>query len=178
MKLIYIYGPPAVGKLTVARELAKLTDYKVFHNHLTSDLVESVFDRGTKTFTRLNIKYRYEIIGTAAQENIKGLIVTFVYAQPDDDKYIEKIVNKVKKHKGQVYFVQLICDVATLKKRLKHPARKEFAKLKRVKPFKEILNQYKLFESVPYDNNLIINNTKLSPKKAAQKIKKLFKLDK
>ncbi|MFH1209967.1 MAG: shikimate kinase, partial [archaeon] len=43
MKLIYIYGPPAVGKLTVTKELAKLTNFKIFHAHLTADYVSSVF---------------------------------------------------------------------------------------------------------------------------------------
>jgi tRNA uridine 5-carbamoylmethylation protein Kti12 len=32
MKLIFLYGPPAVGKLTVAQELVTLTGYKLFHN--------------------------------------------------------------------------------------------------------------------------------------------------
>ncbi len=35
MRLVFIYGPPGVGKLTVARELAALTGFKLFHNHLT-----------------------------------------------------------------------------------------------------------------------------------------------
>ena len=34
MKLVFIYGPPAVGKLTVAKELAALTGFKVFHNQV------------------------------------------------------------------------------------------------------------------------------------------------
>ena len=35
MKLLFIHGSPAVGKLTVANEIAKLTGFKVFHNHLS-----------------------------------------------------------------------------------------------------------------------------------------------
>jgi len=53
MRLIFIYGPPATGKLTVAKELAKLTKYKIFHNHLTVDLIGSVLKFGTKTFLTL-----------------------------------------------------------------------------------------------------------------------------
>ena len=39
MKLVILYGPPGVGKLTVGRELAARTGFKLFHNHLTVDLV-------------------------------------------------------------------------------------------------------------------------------------------
>ncbi|MBD0327065.1 MAG: AAA family ATPase, partial [Pyrinomonadaceae bacterium] len=48
MKLIFLHGLPGVGKLTVARELAKLTGFKVFHNHLAVDLVESLFEFGSQ----------------------------------------------------------------------------------------------------------------------------------
>lgn len=51
MKLIFLYGPPAVGKFTVGKVLVKLTGYKLFHNQLTSDLVESIFDRGVEPFS-------------------------------------------------------------------------------------------------------------------------------
>lgn len=43
MNMIFIYGPPAVGKLTVAEELAKITGYKLFHNHLTQDLAREIY---------------------------------------------------------------------------------------------------------------------------------------
>ena len=40
MKLIFIYGAPAAGKLTVANEIARQTGFKVFHNHLSIDCIE------------------------------------------------------------------------------------------------------------------------------------------
>lgn len=47
MQLVFLYGPPGVGKLTVARDLAGLTNFKVFHNHLTISLALSVFPFGS-----------------------------------------------------------------------------------------------------------------------------------
>ena len=46
MKLVFLYGPPAVGKFTVAKELAALTGFKLFHNHLTVDVATSIFEHG------------------------------------------------------------------------------------------------------------------------------------
>ncbi|CAN5868612.1 hypothetical protein BH24ACI1_BH24ACI1_04510 [soil metagenome] len=51
MKLIFLYGAPAVGKLTVADKIAEQTRYKVFHNHLSIDCIEPIFDFGTLHFS-------------------------------------------------------------------------------------------------------------------------------
>ena len=48
MKFVLIFGPQAVGKMTVGQELAKITDLKLFYNHMTIDLVGQFFDYGTK----------------------------------------------------------------------------------------------------------------------------------
>lgn len=46
--LIMITGPQAVGKMTVGQELAKLTNFKLFHNHMSIDLVNNFFSYSTK----------------------------------------------------------------------------------------------------------------------------------
>ncbi|MCH7663235.1 MAG: shikimate kinase, partial [Chloroflexi bacterium] len=43
MKFIILFGPLAVGKMTVGQELEKLTGLKLFHNHLTIELVLPFF---------------------------------------------------------------------------------------------------------------------------------------
>ena len=51
--LVIICGPPASGKMTVGQELQKLTGYKLFHNHMSLELVNQFFDFGTTNFERL-----------------------------------------------------------------------------------------------------------------------------
>lgn len=51
--LVFIVGPPAVGKMTVGHELAKRTGLKLFHNHHTIDLALRFFPFGTPPFQRL-----------------------------------------------------------------------------------------------------------------------------
>ena len=47
-KLIMITGPQAVGKMRVGKEIEKITNFKVFHNHMTIDLVNNFFSYSTK----------------------------------------------------------------------------------------------------------------------------------
>lgn len=176
MKLIFIYGPPASGKLTVAKELSKITKYKIFHNHLTVDLVNSIFEFGTEIFWKIVSKYRLELIEVAAKENTKGLIFTYFYVQNEDDWFVKKVIKIIKKHNGEVCFVQIHCDKSELIKRVKHSSRKNYAKIKSVKLLKETIKKRDAFSNVPYVKNLVIDNTKLSPKKTAEIIKNHYKL--
>jgi tRNA uridine 5-carbamoylmethylation protein Kti12 len=68
MRLIFIYGPPAVGKLTVTTELAKVTGFKLFHNHVSIQFVQSIFEFGTRQFWKLTDKFRLSIFEEAAKE--------------------------------------------------------------------------------------------------------------
>jgi tRNA uridine 5-carbamoylmethylation protein Kti12 len=176
MKLLYIYGPPAAGKLTVAKELSKLTGYKIFHNHLTLDPVEVVLDWGSDRFFDLVNKYRLELMEAAAKEGIPGLIFTYVYGKGCDDSFVKNVIKRIKKHGGEVCFVQLYCSEAELLKRVKNPSRKSTKKIKKVKTLRRMLARYDLLSGVPHKNNLRIDNTKLSAKRAALMIQQHFGL--
>ena len=49
--LCLVYGPPAVGKLTVAKEIAARTGYRLVHNHVSIDpvLVQQIDVVGAQT---------------------------------------------------------------------------------------------------------------------------------
>ena len=175
MKLIFLYGPPAVGKLTVAKELSKLTGFKVFHNHLTTDLVASIFELGDEVRTNFISRYRLELIDAGAKRGV-DMIFTFAYAKGPDDGFVRKIVRRVRKHGGEVCFVRLHCDRAELFRRAKSPWRKPFKKIKTLKTLKETMQKYDLFSDFPYGKSLVIDNTGLSPRQVALKIRNHFGL--
>jgi len=58
MRLVFLFGLPGSGKLTVAREPSALTGWKLFHNHLTVDLLLAVFPFGCKEFIELREQIR------------------------------------------------------------------------------------------------------------------------
>src|SRR5687767_7404804 len=86
MDLIFIYGPPGVGKLTVAKELVRLTGYKLFHNHLTLNYVSAIFD-WEGPFWDLVHDIRCSMIAAAAKEGI-SLVFTCVYPVEEDEEHI------------------------------------------------------------------------------------------
>ena len=95
MKVVVIYGPPAVGKLTVGKILQKRIGYKLLHNHLTYDLARSIFD-DMDTLSEVNMNLRLYMIKEAAIRATEGLILTYVYASPIDDKHVKKLLDQAK----------------------------------------------------------------------------------
>jgi len=181
MKLVIIYGPPATGKLTVAKELSKITGYKVFHNHLTVDLAYSIFPSGTRAYSDLVEKIRLYAIESAAKDKVKGMIFTLVYGVETyggkaEDLFIKKIIKKVKKYNGQVFFVKLSCGEKELERRLKYSSRKAFKKINDIRIINSIKKKFNLDVIIPFVENQIINNTSLPPQKVARIIKKHYKL--
>ena len=176
MNLVFIYGPPATGKYTVGKELAKLTGYKLFHNHVTVDMVLSVFDRDSKEYQILVDKCRLEMFEKAAKYGI-SLIFTFVYAERTGDPFIKETLRIVKRYNGKVLFVRLRTSRKEIYKRLKGDSRKKFTKMRTKKEFDSLIDEHALFSKVPFVRSLDINNTNLPPIKAADKIVKHYKLE-
>ena len=170
MKLVFIYGPPAAGKLTVATELAEVTGFKLFHNHLSVNLLTPVFEFGSRPFFKLIDKFRLEIIEEAAKEHISGLIFTFCYAPGIDDPFVEGVVRAVERHAGRVCFVHLYCGRETLEARVTAETRRTHGKLVDVSSLREFLDRYDMFSAVAVRESLSIDNSDLTPQEVAQRI--------
>ena len=175
MKLIFIYGPPAVGKLTVSRALAELTGFKVFHNHLSIDAIVPIFEFGSKPFFRLVEMIRVETVAEAARENV-DLIYTFCYAKGLDEMHAEKVEKAVREHGAEVHFVLLTCSTEELFRRVVKEDRKAFGKVSTVDMIEKFLEMYDLRSPIPDSNTLEIDNTDLVPDEAAKLIIDHFSL--
>ncbi len=166
MNLVFIYGPPGVGKLSVAREVARLTGYKLFDNHVSIRCAESVFDFGTGPFWRIVGTVRDLVFEEAAANGV-SLVTTFVYSHPQDLPGTERRCGFFETHGGRVLLVRLFCDREELERRLPRPDRAAAGKLASLETFRELLTRHDLFSPYPGRESLEIDNTRLAPEEVA-----------
>ena len=158
MVLVFIHGAPAVGKLTVARELNKLTGVPVFHNHLTVDLVGSLFAFGTASFIRLREQIWLAAFAEAARNHV-SLIFTFNPERTVNEGFIQQTIDTVEPAGGRVVFVELTCSEEELQRRMEEPSRKEFGKLASLEQYRSLKNDGAFeFPKLPSDTSFDTTN--------------------
>jgi len=168
MKLIFIHGAPAVGKLTVARELARLTGFPLFHNHLTVDLVSSLFTFGTPPFVSLRERIWLAAFQEASRNNL-SLIFTFNPERTVSEEFIQKTTDAIEAAGGRIVFVELTCAQDELERRMEEPSRKEFGKLASVGHYRSLKSEG-AFEFPKLPSDISINTTNQWPVDSARLI--------
>lgn len=185
MKFVIIFGPQAVGKMTVGQELAKLTKLKLFHNHMTIELLEPLFGFSSEA-QKLSTLFRKEIFKTVAESNLDGLIFTYVWAfdQQEDWDFVRQTCEIFESRGAEIYFVELEADIEERLERNKSPHRLEHKPTKRNVEWSEYelktsMEKYRLSShpgEINRENYFKINNTKLSATEVAKLISARFKL--
>jgi hypothetical protein len=177
--LVYLYGPPAVGKLTVATELHALTGIPLFHNHLTIDAVKAVFAFKSPPFVDVVHRLRVDVFETAARHGIDVLFTNnSVWDLPDGRAlfvgFAETARQRVEDAGGRVAFVQLTAPVDVLATRVGAPSRNERGKLADPARLRVLLEQ--LDPAPLHADDFVIDTTTTEPKAAAAAIAARFGL--
>lgn len=188
MKLVIITGPHAVGKMTVGQELCRLTGMKLFHNHMTIDVVSDLFDSMPAERARLTELFRHEIFDSFSRSGEYGMVFTYMWAfdEPGDWKYIRDVEELFASRGAQVYYVELEAHKDVRWERnhsenrlLNKPSKRDLKRSDWL--FETIEGRYRL-NSLPGELDMLgerymrIDNTDLSAGQAAQMIKERFAL--
>ena len=177
MKLIFIYGLPATGKLTVAQQLSAITGYKLFHNHLAVDLLLSIFEFGSPPFVALREQIWLSVFEQSCRGELPGLIFTFAPEATVRPAFIDEALNLVTGNGGEVILVELVCPVAELKRRIDSPSRRQYGKLTSVSLFEQLAAAGSLDTPHMPQPALSIDTSLSSPVQAAQQIAQLLPRD-
>ena len=170
MRLVYLYGPPGVGKLTVGRELVTLTGFKLLHNHLTVNLVKSIFPFNSEPYIRLMRQFRRDMVAEAVRSGV-DLVVTGVYIGTDEQHAaIQRIVEPAYAGGAAVLYVQLVCDRETWLARIVDVSRRAEDKLMDPVRAVAIFQGNDPFSAMPVEPTLQLDTTYLPPVEAAARI--------
>lgn len=174
--------------MTVGHELEKITNLKLFHNHMTIDIISPLFGYWSKSpvWTKLVESFRKQIFEEFAKSDNEWLIFTYVWAfnEKSDWDYIDNICKIFEKNNAKVYFVELEADINKRLERNLTPHRLEHKPTKRdtkqsENELKETMEKYRLNSKeweLKKENYIRINNTNLSAEDTAKKIKEEFGL--
>ncbi|MBO4471964.1 MAG: shikimate kinase [Clostridia bacterium] len=183
MDLIVLIGSGAVGKMTVGQELMKITDFRLFHNHMMIEPVIEVFgDYCGPVVGRLREVIFEEFLKT----KYRGMIFTYMWAfdMQEDWDYIRSVAERFEATGGNVYYVELIADQAVrlernkTENRLRNKASKRDLAVSQERLLRED-SRYRLVSregEIPFENYIRIDNTRLEPDEAARLIKDKFAL--
>lgn len=183
MKLVFLIGDAAVGKMTVGQELMKITDLRLFHNHMTIEPVIEIFGYfHGKSINRL----REVVFEEFATTDNYGLIFTYIWAfnQKSDWDSVEHVTNIFRKNGAEIYYVELVAPQEIRLKRnitenrLIHKASKRDIEISNQRLI-NIDKDYRCVSNdgeIPFDNYIKIDNTNLSVELVAKMIKDHFDL--
>ena len=184
--LLFVVGPPAVGKMSVGQAITERTGLRLFHNHIAIELALRYFDYGTPAFRRVDSAIRRLVIEEVAASDLPGLVFTFVWAfdLPEEQEYVDECARPFRERGARVLFVELQATQAERLKRIAgvsrlaaKPSRRDLDASRR-----DLLDtdaRYQLNSGGKFDERpdyLRINNTLLTPGEVAERVIEHFAL--
>ena len=169
MHCIFIHGPVASGKLTVAFALHSLTGLPLHHNHLAVDAALSLFPFGSEGFVKLREKIWLEVF-RAASDAGQSFIFTFAPEASVRPALIDSLVEIVESANGRVLFVELTCNEGEIARRIEAADRARHGKLNSLALYRELRDAGALeFPSLP-SPLMKLATDELTPQEAAEAI--------
>ena len=181
MKFVILFGAPAVGKMTVGQELMKITDLRLYHNHMTIDPISEIFGQRCVSAEK---RVDEVICEEFAKSDLFGMIYTIAMSlgKPSSWNHLEHLADIFKRNGAEIYFVEL---VATLEARLlrngtenrlknKPTKRNDEASKARLIELDEKTRLVSYDGEVPFENYMKIENSNRPPELVAQMIADKF----
>lgn len=181
MKFVMIFGNAAVGKMTVGQELMRITDLRLFHNHMTIEPVIEVFGYFDGNVTK---RLRQVYFEEFARSQNYGMIFTFMWAfdQQEDWAYHDWVRGIFEPYGTEFYYVELVSDKQTrlqrnvTENRLQNKASKRDLEASNARLLRDD-GRFRLESlpgEIPFENYMKIDNTDLPPETVAAMIKEQF----
>ena len=190
MKLLFIFGAHAAGKMTVGQAVSRITPMKLFHNHMTIEPVIELFGAYNGAVTE---RLRQVVFEEFAKTDNYGLIFTFIWAfdVPYDTEYVRHLTRLYEDAGAQVDYVELVApqEVRLVRNRTENRLKEKASKRDVALSEQRFLSAEERYRIVSEpgeiceklgcapERYLRIDNTDLSPETVADMIVRHFGYD-
>jgi hypothetical protein len=157
---LFIYGAPAAGKLTVAREISALTGLLLYHNHLVVDAVASDFPFGTAPFIRLREMMWLEVFRETASQR-RSLLFTFALERSVMPAFVDR-VREIVEPNLMLRLVRLTVPPQDQLARIANPDRAARGKLVSSELLKQLSQQFAECEAEMPSPEISLDTARLS----------------
>lgn len=169
MRVIFIFGPAASGKYTIGTLVSERLGIPLFHNHLTVDLVSSLFEFGTPGFVKLREQIWLESFKEAAIAD-QSFVFTFHPEASVANDMLPRLESCIEENGGEVQYIELVCSDTEVLNRINSESRQNFGKLTDAEFYKQ-LQQNGAFEFSALPEPLLrIHSDQVSAEEAAEQI--------
>lgn len=172
MRCIVLYGPPAVGKLTVAQQLAKKGNAHVFDPHKVIELIAPVVGGNDAELINLSYSLQLQILNAAMRFGREDIIMPFTFTadlQPDV-AFLQTIVEAGAAHNVRVDLIHLTAKRNVLLERATQASRLGTTKITDRALLENLLKTYDFDKPMPGNHPTTINTTHLTPDEVADQI--------
>jgi chloramphenicol 3-O-phosphotransferase len=175
MKLVFLHGAPATGKLTVAKALLDIVPGRLLDNHAAIDFALAMFAFGAPGFWELVHQVRLAALEEGARHGVSLAVMTFCYSDPIDLPYFEDFENLMLHARGELLPAYLHCADDEIARRIGNADRVRRRKTSSMAALEEFRTQYN-DAPVPREGCLKLDSAARSAEETAREIARHFAL--
>jgi hypothetical protein len=174
--LVFIHGPAAAGKYTVAKELAALTGFELYHNHLVVDEVLKTHAFGTPGFIAERDRLWREFFTQFPGPGRANIIFTFNPENTVPQAFIDWLFIETVRRSVTLTSVEITADEMVIESRITSKQRQQFKKLTDLALYRQLRDSGVFAAPLIPRTDLRIDTGKVSPAEAAAQIVRRFTL--
>lgn len=172
--LLFLHGPAAAGKYTVARELAALIGFELYHNHLVVDEVLKTHAFGSPGFVAERDRLWREFFAQFPGPGRANIIFTFNPENTVPQAFINWLFAELARRGVKIASVEITADEAVIESRLASKQRQQFRKLTDVVLYRQLRDSGTFATPLIPRTDLRIDTGVTMPDAAAQQIADCF----
>jgi len=138
------------------------------------DLLESLFEFGSRPFVELRERYWLDALTRAADEGVEGVLFTLAFDKTLSPAFPGRLDEALRDRKVSVLFVELACAPKVLESRIVSPERTRYGKLISIDRYRELESTGSFIRLSLPAGTASIDTTNLSVEATAEKIYQLI----